>query len=234
VRFISAYIVLFVFLSASTLVAQESYYQVALYGSFTTSSKLFQRTSDADENIRTQFLPLNDIFSVGIDVRQKVEAFDIQIGLNVEYLSKTESFTVPISSNKTIPVIDGFTAIPVELSGFFVIPVGSEVFQIYMGGGGGVYLGSRRYEYAGANAITIERKPGYGIHILSGAQYRLTPTFSFRSEIKFRDVQFETVNRFTQPYTFYRGTAVTLDPLPFSSRITIDGMALNFGLVYHF
>ncbi|MBI4549237.1 MAG: hypothetical protein HY707_14745 [Ignavibacteriae bacterium] len=212
--------------------AQEYLYELTLIGSFTTSSKLFRHPDDADEIIRSQFLRLDNIFGAGIDLRRTIEPLAVQIGLSVEYLSKTELFDT--SGSRTIPVKDGYTTIPIELSGYFFIPIGDENIRFYMGGGGGTYLGSRRYEYAGARARTIERIMGYGIHVLSGLLYKVSPRISLRSEIKFRDVQFETVNKFTQQVIVYRGTPLYLDQEPFASRINIDGMALTVGIAVHF
>jgi len=214
--------------------SQDHDYDLTLIGSLTTSSKLFHHPNDPDEFIRSQFLPLDNVFSIGIDLRRRLEPIDVQIGLSVEYLSKTESFNVPISGSRFVPARDGYVAIPIELSGYFFIPVGDENFRFYMGGGGGVYLGNRRYNYAGVVAQIVERNVGYGIHILSGVRYALTSMISIRSELKFRNVQFETVNKFTQSSITYLGSTIYLDQEPLPSRISIDGMTVNAGLVFHF
>ena len=88
-----------------------------------------------------------------------------------------------------------------------------------------MYLRTRRYEFPGAEAVTIDRTPGYGIHILSGLEYDVDPRFSLRTEVKFRNVQFDAVNQFRQPSITYNNTVIPLDSQPFASRIAIDGMA---------
>lgn len=218
---------------SSRALAQEYEYAISVYGSLSTTSKLFHHPNDGDELVRSQFLPINSIFSAGIDIRRKLEPISLDIGLNVEFISKTTTSSVPVSS-LNVPIQDGFFVVPVELSGYFFVPVGNDHIALYMGGGAGAYIGSRKYAYAGAEAKTVNRETGYGIHILSGLEYNVTPTVSFRSEVKFRDVQFETVNRFTQPTAIYQGTAVPLEQDPFSSRINIDGMHLSVGIAYRF
>jgi len=230
----SLHIAIVLLIGALPTLAQDNLYDLTLLGSFTTSSKLFHHPDDADEIIRSQFVSLDNIFGVGFDLRRAIEPFSVQLGLSVEYLSKTESFDFPTSGSRTIPVKDGYTTIPIELSGYFFIPIGDEHIRFYMGGGGGTYIGRRHYEYAGTRAATVEQHVGFGIHILSGLLYRLAPRLSLRSELKFRDVQFETVNKFTQQSIFFRGTPLYLDQEPFASRVNIDGMALTLGLAVHF
>jgi hypothetical protein len=222
------------FLALNASRAQERPNSVELFGTFIGSSKLFHHPDDPDELVRSQFLPLNDIFSAGVDIRHVVEDLRIQIGVSAEYISKTDIISIPLSSSGSVPVRDGFTAIPVELSGYFFIPLGDEKIRFYMGGGGGAYFGTRRYSFAGAEAVPVERNIGFGIHVLSGAQYALGEAMVLRSELKFRDVQFETTNRFEQLSTTYVGRTILLDQTPLRSRVNIDGMTLTLGLVFRF
>jgi hypothetical protein len=215
--------------------AQEHPYSAAVFGSFTTSSKLFPHPNDVDEFISNQFLPLDNIFSAGIDIRRSLEPLRIQIGISVEYISKSESFsTLPDSEGNTIASQDGFTAIPVELSGYFPVPVGGEKIQMYIGGGAGVYFGSRHYAYAGSPSVSVEHKTGVGIQILSGVEYMIGRSVSLRSEVKFRNVQFETTNQFTRTVTVYQNSVVSLSQEPMASRINIDGMTMTLQMVFHF
>jgi hypothetical protein len=221
-------------LSFGSARAQERLYEVALFGSLTTSSKLFYAPNSPDEISRGQFFPIDNIVSAGIDLRRRIEPLQLQIGVSIEYLSKTDVFQVPVSASRSIPVRDGFTAIPIELSGYFFIPIGTERLRVYMGGGGGAYIGWREYEFPGAEAPIVGRKVGYGIQVQSGVTYRLLEFASLRSEVKFRDVQFESTNKFQQASTEYRGRTIELDQSPIVSRTNIDGMTVTLGLVVHF
>lgn len=214
--------------------AQEKPFSLAVYGSFTTSSKIFHHAGDPDELIRNQFYPVDDIFGAGIDLRRSIETIGIQIGINVDYISRSEKFNFPITSSRTVPASDGFTAIPVELSGYFIIPVGDENVQLYMGGGFGMYIGHRRYAIADVEAPALGKKMQTGIHIVSGVQYTVIPSLALRSELKFRNVQFETTNKFLQSSARYQGSTISLPQQPIVSRVNIDGMILTFGVVYLF
>jgi hypothetical protein len=224
-------LVTFIFVSALT--AQERPTSVVLFGSFTTSSKLFPHPQDPDEISRSYFLGLNDLFHGGVELRRIIPAWGVRFALSVEYLQKSETIDVP-NASVSVPVRDGYWAVPVELTAYFTLPIGNDVVRTYMGGGGGVYFGSRRYEVPGASADPVGHTVYAGIHILSGVECSLSPAFSLITEVKFRDVQFESVNQFRQSSTTVRGTTVPLDQTPFASRINIDGMTLKCGAAFHF
>lgn len=214
---------------------QVSSYSISGIGTFTTSSKLFRNANATDELLQSSFLPLNSIFSIGIDLRRSIEPIPLQIGISIEYFSASETYTLTsLTTSDNVPVLDGFYAIPVEISGYFPIPIGTSSIQVYMGGGGGIYFGNRRYEYGGTPAAVVGRNVGFGIHILSGVDIALSRMFSLRTEIKFRDIQLKTTNRFTSFSTLVNGHLIPLDQDPLVSRINIDGMTLNFGFAYHF
>lgn len=213
--------------------AQDNPYRISISGSITTSSKVFYRYDDPDEFLRGRFFPIDNIFSFGADLRRSFEPIGLEVGVAIEYISKSERFGVP-ENGQTVPVFDGFVAIPIELSGYFFIPIGSEKLKFYMGGGGGIYPGERRYSYAGVQAPAVGRSVGIGIHILSGAEYTLSHSFSLRSELKFRDVQFETVNKFSQYSAVTSSGVIGLPQDPLLSRVNIDGMNLSLGIAYRF
>ncbi|HZY10084.1 MAG TPA: hypothetical protein VFF29_02925 [Bacteroidota bacterium] len=231
-RLLGLFILSTLLLQTNEIKAQNRLSDVTLFGSFTTSSKLFYHPHDSDEYLRSQFFLLNNIISVGVDFRRTLEYTGIQLGLSIEYIKKTEHFSHPISASKIIPIKEGYTVVPIEASGYFFIPFGYEKWKIYMGGGGGVYIGSREYEYANVEAPTVHRKLGFGIHVVSGIQFNLSSLFTLRSELKFRDIHFETTNQFTQPTTGYNGSTIYLNQLPFDSRININGMTLTMGILF--
>jgi len=219
-------IFLFALFFHSLALAQDKPYSLSISGSYSTSSELFYNIDDPNQ--ADQFLAIDDIFGFGVDVRRRIGGDEVQVGLSIEYLSKLEPYVQPAMTD-SIGFADGFTAIPIELTGYFVIPFSSDRVQLYMGGGAGLYLGSRQYHYGNEREQTLERKPGFGIHILSGIQYSLNPSFALRSEVKFRNVQFETTDMIPTPsagyLTFLQQT---------SSRVMIDGMTFTLGVVFLF
>ena len=216
------------------LSAQENRYSVSISGSFTTTSKLFRALNDASESMRSQFLPIDNIFGGGVDIRRNFEDLRIQIGLSIEYLAKSKQLTRTNSQDIKIPVKDGFRTLPIELSTYFKIPIGLENLFFYMGGGVGLYFGERQYEESGVQSKIVELNPAVGIQVLFGAEYLLSNRISLRSELKFRDVHFESTNKFIQNTALYNNTYIRLPSEEMHSRINIEGMTLNLGMAFHF
>jgi len=216
-----------------SLRSQQKVYSIAVKGNLTTSSRLYHAVDAPDEFVRSQYIEVNDIWGYGIDIRRTIEDTRLQIGLSVEYLSGTESASQMVGST-SVPVEDGFWTVPVELSGYFIIPFSSEIFKLYIGGGGGVYVGKRTYSKGNEQADVVDSRNGFGIHIATGLEYSFASWLSVRSEVKFRDLQFESTKAFSRSSTTYRGVTVPLDQTPSRARINVDGMLVDAGLVVRF
>ena len=208
-------------------------FSTSLSGSITSSSKLFANPHARDDVIRGLFSPINSVFGIGADARVEIPMTGLKLGLGAEYLSTTVAGTVP-NASITIPVEDGYYAIPVELTAYFSIPIGGEKFDFYMGGGAGIYFGERVYRYAGVGAETIGKNLSPGIHILTGLEYLVGPGLAIRTEFKFRTVQLESVQEFPTFSTVYGGATVPLPQGEIVSRVQIDGMQFSLGVAYRF
>jgi opacity protein-like surface antigen len=233
-RHFSAVIISLLFLSVSCSLAQEPLYSVSFFGTYITSSKLYFDPNNPDDILRAQNLPIEHIWGMGFDLRRAFEESDIQIGLSVERLAKTEIVYEPIGTSTVIPVYDGYLVFPVELTGYFIIPFSNETIQMYMGGGGGAYFGVRHIEEGGVSARVVNKSTGFGVHVLSGLQYNFASAMAIRCEVKFRDAQFKSTNQFNSGAGFINSEAISLSTQPFDSRISIDGMILSVGLAYRF
>lgn len=213
--------------------SQEKAYSISIKGSFTISSRLFYNIDARDEISRGQYINLDDIFGFGVDVRKTIKDTRLEVGIALEYLSARESGFVRVS-NTRVPIEDGYWTVPVELSGYFVIPFSTETVRMYIGGGGGVYFGERRYTIADERADIVDSKMGIGIHVVTGFEYSLKEWVALRSEIKFRDLQFESTHAFSKSSTMYNGVTVALKQEPTRSRINVDGMLIDVGIVIRF
>jgi hypothetical protein len=206
-------------------------------GLYTSSSRLFPSPEAADEIARSRYNSLDHIFGYGADVRYGIPSLSLILGFTVEYLQKTgDFFTRYEIDDETfhVPTIDGYHIIPIELTGYFLIPVSSERFQFYIGGGAGVYLGRRMYEIGGARSESLERSIYPGIHVVSGIDYYFHRRIGIRGEMKFRDPDIETRNRFTQNSIIYNGETFNLPDEEVPSRINVDGITFSLSLVFRF
>ena len=207
--------------------SQDMKFSVAVKGNFTTGSQLFPNPNSADEFQRAQFFPIEDFFGYGVEIQYQIPETFLALGLSADYIRATISRSS--GSASAPPVKDGYRVIPVELTGYFLIPVSGPTFGVYMGGGVGGYFGRRIYEVAGVQAQTTDVGHGFGIHVLGGVKYRLTESFGLNLEMKFRDLQFKTTNEFTSSRVIYNGMVFSLPQGPFASRVHTDGVIFQLG-----
>lgn len=213
--------------------AQEKPYLLSCTGTFTLSSRLFVQPDAREMLLRSQHLALNNIFGFGLDLRRWLDEGSLQIGVSAEYISRIHSFSV-IVNGRSVPVSDGYAAVPVEASGYFTIPFSSESVQMHAGGGVGLYFGSRKYYKDGIAAESIDGKPGFGIHVVSGVDVSLWRGVWARGEMKFRSVQYTVTNSFPANSGARSNSITEAERRPFSSRVDIDGMNVVLGLAVGF
>jgi hypothetical protein len=213
--------------------AQSSPFSVHLKGNLTTTSQLFPRPYASDPTDRASFFPLEDILGYSVELRLLIPETNIAVGFSTDYIRTTTS-RVQAVPPVSVPIEDGYRVIPVELTGYFILPLSGDEFGVYMGGGGGAYFGRRIYRVANVQAPSEDTGTGYGIHVLGGVSYKLLPWLSLTAEMKFRDLQFETTNRFSVPQIAYRNVIVNVGSEPFVSRIHTDGIMLQIGAALSF
>ena len=230
-------LILTAFLCSCPLVhgaAQEPLFSVVAKANLTTAARLFLNPNASDAYARAQSVSFTDFFGYGAEIRYHIPGTTLAVGLSADYIVSSDTRTITAAAQRAVPAEDGYRVIPVELTGYFRIPIIEGRFGVYMGGGLGVYFGERQYSVAGLSAATTETYPGFGIHVLGGVQYQVTEWFALSAEMKFRDAQFEATNSFAVPSIRYGDILVTLPQKPFESSIQTDGMVLQLGAAYSF
>ena len=230
-RMITLFLCAMLFAGLHPASAQESGFSVALKGNLTTASQLFPNPNSADDFSRAQFFAIEDFFGYGIEVRYQIPETHLAAAVSADYIHARLDRTI---GSPPVPAKDGYRVIPVELTGYFIIPVSGPTFGVYMGGGVGAYFGHRVYEVAGVEARTTEPGQGFGIHVLGGVSYHINEWFGFHFEMKFRDLQFKTSNQFSTASTIYNNTFVMLPQGPFASRVHTDGVIFQIGTSVRF
>jgi hypothetical protein len=217
---------------SSPLFGQEQELTLVFRGTFTTEGQIYPNPTSADPFSRSLSYAIDDALGVGAEVIYRIGGTNLAFSLSSEVVFATASREMPVSGGRGIPVEDGFRAIPIEVTGYFIIPVSGRDFRFYMGGGAGTYIGRRIYRLAGTEAPAVSTKPGYGIHALVGVGYRATEWFSVLGELKFRDLQFESTNQFNVSQILYNGIVINVPERPFSSSIHVDGMTFQLGIAF--
>jgi hypothetical protein len=229
---------LFIILSSSLFGAERTTkYSVALKGTYTSSSRLYPTPDAAQEDLQSLYIEYNDLVGFGLEVRRQLGSESIEVGVGVEFLSTRKSGlgTGPAGTPAVqLPIEDGYRFLPIELTGYFVLPFSTETLKFYMGGGAGFYYGDRVYRVVNRTAQTVESRAAFGIHVLTGVDYFIDRFLSLRGEMKFRDPQFDITSKFVDSRVEYNGHTYRLSQQPFNSKINLDGLVLNLGIVLNF
>jgi hypothetical protein len=211
--------------------AQDRTLALIARGHFTTGSELFPASDSPDPVERARSYPIDGILGGGLEVRYFPPGTSLAFGLSADYLradSDVRISGIPAS----VPAEDGFRVIPVELTGYFLLPLSSTSFGVYMGGGLGAYFGRRIFRIADVEARPLDGGNGFGIHVLGGVQMQLSGALSLLAEMKFRDVQFQSTTAFPVASVSYRGIPVTLDRARMSSTVHVDGIVFQIGTAF--
>ncbi len=222
---------------AGTLSAQtnEKILSVALRGTFTTSSKIFNNPDSPSSDLQGQYVALDNIYGPGVEVRINIPGQFVALAIAAEYLSKQDETTQLVGYTtppRPLTVREGFRLIPIELGVDVPIPLGSESVRLSMGGGFGAYIGTRILNVAGAEAPQQNKPVGYGIHVETNFDYQLLPRLYARAEMRFRDPEFTTESKFEEPAILSNGVLVLLPSDPFRARVNVDGLTFGLGLVF--
>lgn len=216
-------------LAAVPLRAGDGPFSIILKGNLTTSSLIYVSPDAVDPVAQGNTVDLTGTFGYGAEIRYRIPETSLALGVSADYIRSRGASSL---NGTTIPTRDGYTAIPVELTGYFIIPLSGEYFGVYMGGGAGMYFGSRTYSLAGVEAASVENTPGFAIHVLGGISYRFLKSFQGIFEMKFRDLQFESVNAFSTRVIRYQDTVINVSTQPFKSRVETDGIIFQIGIAY--
>jgi hypothetical protein len=218
----------------SPVQAEKNAFSLIVRGNFTTGSQLYTNPNSPNESERADFFPLQNFLGYGIELRYAFPELNVALGLSADYIRAIKSNPILVSGSRSIPSDDGYEAIPLELTGYFLIPVSGPALGIYMGGGAGVYFGHRTYSIAGTQAETVDQGHGAGIHVLGGLSYRFADWFSLNAEMKFRDLQFTTSNAFSVSQVVYNNTVIRVSQNSFESRVNTDGIVFQLGAAVSF
>jgi hypothetical protein len=212
-------------LASAGEIGERKSWLLTFRGTLTTGSQVFVNPESPDQFQRSDFLQIDNAFGYGAELRYFLPETNIAFGLGVEYLRTTASTRFLTTAGRGVPAEDGYRVIPIEFTGYFIIPVSGPIFSIYMGGGAGGYFGRRIYRVEGVEAGPVDEGSGYGIHVLAGLSFTLNEWFVLSMDMKFRDLQFTARNQFPDP----DAASVPLPNESFPSRVHTDGIVFQIG-----
>jgi hypothetical protein len=225
------WIVLLQIALAGALVSREHDLSFTMKGTFTTSTRF---TYNVDRpNTYSEERMIDASFGYGADVRWNILWDRFSIGLSGERITGMDRRSVyyPQYNYLAVPYEEGFDVTAVELSGYYVVPISSDRLRFYLGGGLGLYDGTRKYSIAGVKAETLGSASYMGIHVLTGIDYRLHERFGLRMEVKFRDPHFDVTSAFEQASTQYQGKLISLPQTVDVTKVNLFGVNYMGGIV---
>ncbi len=220
------------FLAGAAVIAegQERNLTILVKGNLTTRTSLFPNMNSPDPMERAESLDFTDFLGSGVEITYLFPNASLAVGISADYLRFRESNAIPVSFRTQVPSEDGYVAVPVEATGYFIIPASGQTVKVFIGGGLGVYFGRREYSLAGVEAPVVATRPGFGIHVLAGVGYRLADWFELTGEMKFRDLQFHSTNAFPVSRVPFQGSLISVSQAPFESSVQTDGIVFQFGI----
>lgn len=225
--------------SAGPAFAQEGSWAfgIGIRGTLTTSTKLFYSPDAPSEQLRSQYETLQGIPGAALELRARPPGSSLFLALSVEYQRKTseqEKLVAVTTPPITLPVVDGYWMVPLEASINVDVPVGSQQFYLTMGAGVGMYYAERVLEVAGIAAEAVDVKPAFGIHIRTSAEYKVTPKITAILELRFRNPQVSTSNKFQTQGGSFGGQLIGFPREEVSGRLDVDGMVVGLGVAFGF
>lgn len=229
------HIIIFFLLFTGTSLSQYNGKNFSITAGFNyiTTSKLYLQPNSPDPFFRSTHDNLEDIYSVSFEFRYAV-LDELIIGIGAEYLSKTYDNRNFFLAGNRIEIEDGYSVIPIELSGYYLVPFSTEYFKFFMGGGAGIYLGRHIRRFGDVEFNPDENEIGYGIHVAIGMEYLINEFLSVRGQMRFRDPEFNMRSRYSSPSVNYKGNNYPLPAGSISSKVNIDGITFNIGVSFNF
>lgn len=231
-------VILLVFLS-SYVYAQfgDKHFSIGVNGVYTTTARIYLNPNSSDPILRNNAFEISDIFDPAIDFRYRITD-NIIIGFGTEYMKTTASgpnlTAFSGNSTVTIDVNDGFLMIPLEVSGYYILPFSTEKFKFLMGGGAGYYYGEHIREFGDASVSTVSRDFAYGIQVSVSMDYMIREDITVHSEMKFRDPQFKVKSAYDKLQVNYNNQLITLAQKTFDSKIDVNGVTFILGFSFLF
>ena len=205
-------------------------FSVSFNYSYTTSSKLYLFPNAQDLILRNQFVEMDGARSFGIDLRYKISE-PLLIGISSEILKNTTSHREFSVGGFIIDVEDGFELIPIELSLYYRIPFSSEKFNFYMGGGVGFYIGRQVRNFSDVSVTDVGNEIFYGIQVSTGMDYVVNSFISIRTELRFRDPEFDMKSKYSKQVFDFNGRTLLLSKETFETKANVDGITFMIGIV---
>ena len=214
-------------------------FSVTLYATYVASAEIQYDVLSPDLFGSNSFYSLDGSYGYGGEVSYQlpINNLNLDIFISTEYYHLLQN-NIPVrfardTIHYTVSATEDITMLPIEFGVKWDLPEFLENFTFYIGGGGGIYLGKRTRKLLYLTSQNIQNKSGFSINALAGVEYSASRNISLDLQLKFREPYFDIESTYNSNTININGTEFGLKT-PVTSRITVDGLRLSFGLKYHF
>lgn len=214
-------------------------FTLKVFATYVSSAELQNNIKSSISYVRDASIELNGGYGYGGEITYNpgFSLFDVLFYISSEYLKVKDNDLVIRFENDSAANVVRFTEeyklIPLEAGIKWNLPVSTERFKIFIGGGAGLYFGTRNRLIGPYFTTNLNKKAGYSMNVLAGLEYFVDRNLSLDFEFKFREAFFESMDRYNEDLIQINGNIYSLDN-PLHSRLLIDGTRLSIGLKYHF
>lgn len=214
-------------------------FSISLIGTYVSSSELLENPTSPNPFEREAATELKSGYGYGAEMNYAPLLFEsnVLLYLSAEYLKvNTDGLILRLSNgvnSNAIRFSEKFTLIPIEFGIKWLLPVSTDLFKLYIGGGGGIYLGDRIRTIQNLVSSNIKKKPGFSLNVLTGLEYYIARNLSANLELKFREASFDNESKYNTNTITVGGTQYSITN-PFTTRFIIDGVRISAGLKYQF
>ncbi len=215
-------------------------FSISVYGTYLSSFELQNDVRSSDPIKRAAVLELKGGYGYGAEFNYKPQVFDFDLifFVSTEYIKSTDKELIfRLQNNDTdganVRMEETVQMIPFEAGVKWQLPVGSNSFKIFMGGGAGIYFGDRTRKIGSFETTTLDKIPGYSVNILAGIDVYIARNISLTGMLKFREGYWDVQNKFEVDAFTVDGITYPIEN-PFYSRLIADGVRLSLGLKYNF
>lgn len=207
---------------------------VVIRGSYTTTSKLYFNPDSPSPDLRSEYTSFDGLVGGGVEFRFPIQERSFYLAVSAEYDAKSQSSTQLIAYGgvvRQLPVTEAVRFIPLEVSVCSYIPLGSERFRMSMGLGVGAYYALRRLTMAGVDSKPVTTPLSAGLNIGIGFEYRIFSHVGVHWGLKFRDPEIRNETQFKNALATYGGETFPIPQDLMKSKLDVDGMILNVGIL---
>jgi hypothetical protein len=150
----------------------EKRFSISLYGTYISSAELQNNPRSTDPIERNSTIDMNGGYGYGAELNYEPHLFDLGLTfyLSSEYFrSRTNELVMRLTNGENsteVRINENYSIIPVEAGMKWFLPVSTDNFKIYIGGGGGIYFGDRTRTLLDLSSHNLSKQAGFSLNIL--------------------------------------------------------------------